>query len=81
MKEIWLEKRPFSNVYIYWEGLEEHKHRNIISLKSEGLIRRLDDIIDHKRKSLFHLRGIPEEIREDFKERYKNTKIKIVYED
>lgn len=80
MKHIWLEYTPLGH-YVYWEGLKEHKHHNHINLRPEGLLTKLDDIINNKRKSILHLNDIPEGIREDFKERYKNTKIKIVYED
>lgn len=80
MKHLWLEYSPLG-YYVYWEGVDKGKHHGRVELKKEGLLSRLDDIINIKRKSVLHLRGIPEEIREDFKEKYSGTKVKTVYED
>ncbi len=82
MKHHWLEYSPLG-YYVYWAGLKEYKRhdREEIRLKDAiGLLGRLDKMIDMKRKSLFHLVDLPESMREDFKNHYKNSKIKLSYE-
>ena len=84
MKHLWLEYNKFLDVYVYYEGIEEgrqHNRHEFRGLDTTVLLDKIKDLVNKDRRSVFHLRGISEDLFIGIKYVFENTKVGIDYQE
>lgn len=85
MKDLWLFYNQLYSQYIYSEGqkplgnINRYGWMEIVDTK--GLIKKLKEVIDLKRKSILHLENVFEEVATELISFFEDTKIKVIYEE
>lgn len=84
MKEMYITFNSYTKEYIYYETIPNgtsQKNRLELGRTKEGLLGKLSELIDKKRKSILHLTNIPnpplEKIKNYFSKISSKIKIKV----
>lgn len=83
MKDIHLSYAPLGGAYFLdYTKRPIGTNRDVFAIEKgfKGLLKKLDESISPKRKSILRLHSIPEEVIEEIKKRYQDTKVQIQIE-
>lgn len=84
MKYLWLFYNKLYGRYIYSEGqkpLGNMNRHELDIVDTKGLIKKLKEVIDLKRKSILHLENVSEKVTIELTDFFEDTKIQVLYKD
>lgn len=85
MKDLWLFYNKLYGGYIYSEGQKPlgniNRYEWIEIVDAKGLIKKLKEVIDLKRKSILYLENVSEKVAIELTDFFEDTKIQVLYED
>ncbi len=82
MLKLYLSYNRLLEDYILFSG-KDWDHRHVVTnfRKEDGLVKKLKQNIDIDRKSILSFDNVPEEILLKVDVAFKNTKVKVIYEE